>query len=134
MAFLAAPWNVLLVWDSLTILNLTFHVKRCTSNRNQAHTKQSDLLVFNLWGWQIQSTVGSVRSFSKKNETLLYVLFCSWHNQIDNGDAHLLIMICSEDKTIIIARKCLADIVVVTWINFERRNSYWKGLFFFFET
>ena len=40
MVFLAAPWNVLLVWDSVTILNLTFHLERCTSLQNETQIKQ----------------------------------------------------------------------------------------------
>ena len=70
MAFLAALWNVLLVWDSSTILNLTFHLERCTSLQNEALIKQSVLLASNICGRQIESTVCSVRNFSKENETL----------------------------------------------------------------
>ena len=40
MAFLAALWNVLLVWDLSIIFNLTFHLERCTSLQNEAHIKQ----------------------------------------------------------------------------------------------
>ena len=67
MAFLAALWNVLLVWDSSTIFNLTFHLERCTSLQNEAHIKQSFV------GFQslqlIKFTVCSVQNFSKENET-----------------------------------------------------------------
>ena len=47
-AFLSAPWNVLLVWNSSTILKLTFHLERFTSLQNEARIKQSVLLVSNL--------------------------------------------------------------------------------------
>ena len=92
MAFLAALWNVLLVWDSSTILNLTFHLERCTSLQNEAHIKQSVLLALNLCGWQIKSIVCSVQQI---------------------GAAHLLTMIRSKEKIIIIPGICLANIVLL---------------------
>ena len=47
VVFLGAPWNVLLVWGSLTLLNSTFHLKKSTSLQNEAHIKYYILLVSN---------------------------------------------------------------------------------------